>query len=180
VNAPLYVLGSATDLASVVRSLASAGWTVRSGLRIPDEPWDLTTSRTVVTGTISDEGAVADAVLAAARGAAVAAVVDPDTVAGRALLADLARIGTVLRVPLDGVAVDENPDGDGLPLTDEQRALLDRLATGESIAAAATAEFLSLRTANRRIAAARDALGVRTTREAVVEYVKRRPAGDLP
>ena len=178
-SAPLYVLRSATDLATVVRALASAGWTVRSGLRIPNEPWDLTTSRTAVTGTVTDEGAVADAVLAAARGAAVAAMVDPDTVAGRALLADLARIGTVLRAPLDGVrselAANENPDGDGLPLTDEQRALLDRLAAGESIAAAAAAEFLSLRTANRRIAAARDALGVRTTREAVVEYVKRRP-----
>jgi DNA-binding NarL/FixJ family response regulator len=175
-SAPLYVLNSPADLATVVRSLAAAGWTVRPGLRVPEEPWDLTSGRTVVTGTVTDSGAVADAVLAAARGAAVATVADPQSVAGRALLADLARIGTVLRAPVDGVALEpvENPDGDGLPLNEEQRALLDRLAAGESIAAAATAEFLSLRTANRRIAAAREALGVRTTRQAVVEYVKRR------
>jgi DNA-binding NarL/FixJ family response regulator len=177
-NGPLYVLGSATELARVVRTLGAAGWSVRSGLRVPEEPWDLTTSRTVVTGIVSDDHAVAEAVLAAARGAGVAAVADPLTGAGRALLADLARIGPVLRAPgTDGAGAEEaEPDEDGLPLTTEQRALLDRLAAGDSIAAAATAEFLSLRTANRRIAAARDALGVRTTREAVVEYVKRRVA----
>jgi DNA-binding NarL/FixJ family response regulator len=173
-NAPLYVLGSPTDLAAVVRVLASSGWTVRSGLRVPDEPWDLTTSRTIVSGVVSDDHAVADAVLAAARGAGVAAVVDPETSAARALLADLARIGTVLRSPDAPDPEQPEPVDDGLPLTPEQRALLDRLAAGDSIAAAATAEFLSLRTANRRIAAAREALGVTTTRQAVVEYVKRR------
>ena len=58
--------------------------------------------------------------------------------------------------------------------TPEQRALLERLANGETIAAAAAAEFLSLRTANRRIAQAREALGVRTTREAVLAYLRQR------
>jgi hypothetical protein len=59
-------------------------------------------------------------------------------------------------------------------LVAEQRALLDRLAAGETIAAAAAAEFLSLRTANRRIAEARQVLGVRTTREAVLAYLRLR------
>lgn len=59
-------------------------------------------------------------------------------------------------------------------LLPQQRALLDRLANGETIAAAAAAEFLSLRTANRRIAQARQLLGARTTREAVVVYVRQR------
>jgi DNA-binding NarL/FixJ family response regulator len=59
-------------------------------------------------------------------------------------------------------------------LLPQQRALLERLANGETIAAAAAAEFLSLRTANRRIADARQLLGVRTTREAVVVYVRQR------
>ena len=62
-------------------------------------------------------------------------------------------------------------------LLPEQRALLERLANGETIAAAAAAEFLSLRTANRRIAQAREALGVRTTREAVLAYLRQRRAG---
>jgi hypothetical protein len=60
-------------------------------------------------------------------------------------------------------------------LVPEQRALLDRLAAGDTIAAAAAAEFLSLRTANRRIAEARALFGVRTTREAVLAYLRQRP-----
>ncbi|HEV2087789.1 MAG TPA: hypothetical protein VGR21_05720 [Cryptosporangiaceae bacterium] len=166
---PLFVLGSTAELAAVVRRLAGQGWVIREGFRTPDEPWDLTTSRLVFTGPVTGTPVVADVVLAAARGAGVATVVDPDTETGRLLLTDLGRIGTVTRSP------DERADvGETLPLTEEQRALLERLADGESIAAAAAAEFLSLRTANRRIAAARDALGVRTTRQAVVEYVRRR------
>jgi DNA-binding NarL/FixJ family response regulator len=62
-------------------------------------------------------------------------------------------------------------------LLPQQRALLDRLANGETIAAAAAAEFLSLRTANRRIAQARQLLGARTTREAVLLYVRQRRHG---
>jgi DNA-binding CsgD family transcriptional regulator len=64
------------------------------------------------------------------------------------------------------------PDTEDLrsKLIPEQRALLDRLADGATIAAAAAAEFVSLRTANRRIAKARALFGVRTTREAVLAY----------
>ncbi|GAA3395850.1 LuxR family transcriptional regulator [Cryptosporangium minutisporangium] len=180
---PLYVLRTAADLAVVVRRLAAEGWAVRTGLSVPDEPWDLTATRTVVTGPVADDDAVAGAVLAAARGAGVVAVADAESTTGQALLADLARIGPVRRAPRTSdtngpAAARTEPDaggsGDGLPLTDEQRALLDRLAAGDSIAAAAAAEFLSLRTANRRIAAAREALGVRTTRQAVIEYVRAR------
>ena len=59
-------------------------------------------------------------------------------------------------------------------LLPEQRALLGRLANGETIATAAAAEYLSLRTANRRIAQARSQLGVRTTREAVLVFLRQR------
>lgn len=62
-------------------------------------------------------------------------------------------------------------------LTPEQRALLQRLADGDTIAVAAQAEFLSLRTANRRIAQARQTLGVRNTREAVLTYLRIRRDG---
>jgi len=55
-------------------------------------------------------------------------------------------------------------------LSPVERALLDRLASGATIAAAATAEFLSLRTANRRIADLRRKAGVGTTRELVGLY----------
>jgi DNA-binding CsgD family transcriptional regulator len=63
------------------------------------------------------------------------------------------------------------------PLTVEQCELLDLLAAGHSIAEAARMRYLSLRTANRRVADARTALGVPTTREAVLAYVRLR---DLP
>ena len=96
---PLYVLRGPSDLAAVVRHLASDGWTVRTGLSIPDEPWDLTASRTVVTGPVADDLAVASAVLAAARGAGVVAVTVAESSVGQALLADLARIGPVRRAP---------------------------------------------------------------------------------
>lgn len=55
-------------------------------------------------------------------------------------------------------------------LTPMEKALLERLASGATIAAAATAEFLSLRTANRRIAELRRRAGVATTRELVALY----------
>jgi DNA-binding CsgD family transcriptional regulator len=60
------------------------------------------------------------------------------------------------------------------PLTVEQCELLDLLATGHSIAEAARMRYLSLRTANRRVADARAALGVSTTRAAVLAYQRLR------
>jgi DNA-binding NarL/FixJ family response regulator len=106
------------------------------------------------------------AVHAGARGAGLVVVVDERSELAQAILADLSRLGEVRRTPDDEAA-------SGLALlTEEQRSLLGRLANGETIAAAAAAEFLSLRTANRRIAQARADLGVRTTREAVLAYLK--------
>jgi hypothetical protein len=55
-------------------------------------------------------------------------------------------------------------------LSSMEKALLERLAAGSTISAAATAEFLSLRTANRRIAELRRRAGVATTRELVGIY----------
>jgi DNA-binding CsgD family transcriptional regulator len=55
-------------------------------------------------------------------------------------------------------------------LSPVQRSLLDRLLEGATISAAAAAEFLSLRTANRRIAELRELLDVTTTRELVAAY----------
>ncbi len=57
-------------------------------------------------------------------------------------------------------------------LRPDQRALLERLATGQTIATAAAAEFMSLRTANRRIAAVRTLFGVSSTSDAVRAYLR--------
>jgi hypothetical protein len=103
----------------------------------------------------------------------VVAIADAGSDVGRALYADLARVGPVSVDPDAPVAGEsDEPAASGPQLAPEQRALLERLAGGETIAAAAAAEFLSLRTANRRIAEAREVLGVRTTREAVLAYLR--------
>jgi DNA-binding NarL/FixJ family response regulator len=131
-------------------------------------------TRLVLFGRVPDEDTAALVVQAAARGAAIVAITDAGSPLGRALIDDLGRLGAVhLNPDADPDGSDESPDVLA-KLLPEQRALLERLANGETIAAAAAAEFLSLRTANRRIAQARELLGVRTTREAVVAYLQHR------
>ena len=142
------------------------GWTVRGGFALPDPSWDVTAARLVLHGRVTDQDTLHLAVLAAARGAGVVAVCDPESPLGRALVDDLTRLGPVRHGPGEQTVAD---------LVPEQRALLERLAAGDTIAAAAAAEFLSLRTANRRIAEARALFGVRTTREAVLAYLRQRP-----
>lgn len=168
-DAPRHVVATGSDADVVLRRLARDGWALRDGFALPDPTWDVTGAKLVLHGRISDPDTLQLAVLAAARGAGIVAVCDPETPIGRALVDDLARLGAVHH----GVEAD---NGDTVAdLVPEQRALLDRLAAGDTIAAAAAAEYLSLRTANRRIAEARALFGVRTTREAVLAYLRQRP-----
>jgi hypothetical protein len=74
-----------------------------------------------------------------------------------------------------------DPRFDGFPSTDSTQGydrdtadLLDRLAAGSTIPDAARACLLSVRTANRKLSAARTSLGVATTLELVVAYVRGR------
>ncbi|GIJ45614.1 hypothetical protein Val02_25000 [Virgisporangium aliadipatigenens] len=173
-TAPRYIVDGGAEATSVLRRLARAGWTTREGFALPETTWDVTDAKLVLFGRVADSDTAELAVLAAARGAGVVAMSDVASDVGRALLADLTRIGPVSTDP-DAPVAGESGDGgagSGPQLAPEQRALLERLAGGETIAAAAAAEFLSLRTANRRIAEAREVLGVRTTREAVLAYLR--------
>lgn len=167
-DAPRHVVATSAEADTVLRRLARDGWTARAGFALPDPSWDVAAAHLILHGRIGDDDldSAQLAVLAAARGAGVVAVCDPESAAGRALIDDLSRLGPVLR-GIDGSDQIAN-------LIPEQRALLDRLAAGDTIAAAAAAEFLSLRTANRRIAEARALFGVRTTREAVLAYLRQR------
>ncbi|MGA8113792.1 MAG: LuxR family transcriptional regulator [Actinocatenispora sp.] len=171
---PRYLVGTSADATAVLRRLARSGWRTREGFALPDASWDVVEQRLVLFGRVPDMDTAALAVLAAARGAGVVVIADRGNDTGRAVLADLSRIGPVVCDPNAAPAEDTGTAGgaDDLPLNDEQRCLLDRLGAGQTIAAAAEAEFLSLRTANRRIAEARKALGVRTTREAVLTYLR--------
>jgi hypothetical protein len=170
-STPRYVVGNAAEATSALRRLARAGWHAREGFALPDPAWDVTAQRLVLYGRVGDGDTAELAVHAAARGAGVVVIADPDTELGRTLLADLGRLGPVTRDPDSEVAP---PNHSAPVLLPEQRALLERLANGETIAAAAAAEYLSLRTANRRIAQARQVLGVRTTREAVLAFLRQR------
>ena len=167
-DAPRHVVGNPGDADSVLRRLTRDGWSAREGFALPDPSWDVTGIRLVLHGRIGDQETLQLAVLAAARGAGIVAICDAESALGRALVDDLSRLGPVRHGADDG-------GGDPVAeLVPEQRALLDRLAAGDTIAAAAAAEFLSLRTANRRIAEARALFGVRTTREAVLAYLRQR------
>ena len=168
-DAPRHVVASTGDAETVLRRLARDGWDTQEGFALPHPAWDAP-PKLVLHGRITDEQTLQLAVLAAARGAGIVAVCDTESPLGRALVDDLSRLGPVQHGP-------GGPEETGDALADlvpEQRALLDRLAAGDTIAAAAAAEYLSLRTANRRIAEARAIFGVRTTREAVLAYLRQR------
>jgi DNA-binding NarL/FixJ family response regulator len=173
---PRYVVATGTEASTALRKLARAGWHTREGFALTEVGWDVSDAKVVLYGRVADLDTAELVVHASARGAGVVAIADGTGDVGRALLADLARLGPVTRDPEAEVLTQPASDGEGAIalLLPEQRALLDRLANGETIAAAAAAEYLSLRTANRRIAQARDALGVRTTREAVLTYLRQR------
>ncbi len=154
-SVPRYIVDGGAEATVVLRRLTRAGWTTREGFALPETSWDVSGARLVLFGRVADADTAELAVLAAARGAGVVAIADAGSDVGRALLADLARVGPV----------STDPDA---PIAGEA----GEPAGGETIAAAAAAEFLSLRTANRRIAEAREVLGVRTTREAVLAYLR--------
>ena len=169
-DAPRHVVATPSDADTVLRRLIRDGWVPRDGFALPDPLWDVTGNRLVLHGRVADPETLQLAVLAAARGAGIVAIIDAESMLGRALIDDLARLG-----PVRQGATPEPGEGNAVAdLVPEQRALLDRLAAGDTIAAAAAAEFLSLRTANRRIAEARAIFGVRTTREAVLAYLRQR------
>jgi DNA-binding CsgD family transcriptional regulator len=167
-DAPRHVVTTTGEATVILRALVREGWQTREGFALPDPSWDVSNTRLVLYGRVTDLDTVQLAVLAAARGAGIVAVADPADDTGRALLDDLRRLGPV---STGGPGGDNDPVARLIP---EQRALLERLAAGDTIAAAAAAEFLSLRTANRRIAESRTLLGVRTTREAVLAYLRQR------
>ncbi len=162
---PRLVLPADGDTATAVHDLVRQGWRAHQGFDLPTEPWDVGPHRIVVVGTISDAGTAQAALLCVVRGAGLVATLDRTVGWAAAFLADLGRVR-----PTDA----PTPALDELALSDEQRALLDLLAEGHSIAQAARRLYLSLRTANRRVAQARAVLGVATTREAVLAYVRLR------
>jgi DNA-binding NarL/FixJ family response regulator len=114
--------------------------------------------------TVDDAGDAAEALLAAVGGASVVvhALAERDVI--DRLVDDLRRLG-----PVDHRTGESEPRPG---LTPDERRLLDALAAGKTLGAAAAELHLSRRTADRRLASARGKLGVATTAEAVVAYVR--------
>jgi DNA-binding CsgD family transcriptional regulator len=161
---PYLVLAAGADLDAAAAELGRQGWRLHPGLAPPEEPWDLGPARLIAVAPLPDLAAAQAALLCAVRGAGLVVGLDPAAPWAAGFRADLRSLA-----PAPEVAA--APAGD---LSPDQRDILELLAAGNSIAQAARLRFLSLRTANRRVAEARDALGVATTREAVLAYVRLR------
>ena len=155
------VVRGADALAAAELRLRRDAWVTRHGWQLPEQPWSHRGTKVVCLGAVTDEPTAADALVACARAAGV--VVDvgscPDELLGP-LLDDLGRLALA---PVPG----RTPPPERLPLTPEQRALLELVARGASVPEAAEELFLSHRTAERRMAGIRKALGVPSTAAAV-------------
>jgi len=152
------------DLSGATSDARAAGWAVHNGFLGPPQPWDLAPGRYVASGEVRTESDARQALLLTVRGAGLIVRVDQRAPWAPGFVADVGRVAETA-----GTAAT-----DDLPLTRDQRRVLELLAQGASIADAAERLYLSLRTANRRLAEARSALQVTTTREAVLRYARNR------
>lgn len=163
-NAPLVVLATAADVAPAARRLREAGHAVQDGFSLPAEPFDVEPERILCAGVIAGASAAEAALLAAVRGAGLLVAIDTSLARrpSEAFVRDLAKVGPLrLEAP-------PAPRAPTAALTADQHQLLTALVAGASVPDAARTLFISLRTAERRLAEARRALGVRTTAEAVM------------
>ena len=124
---------------------------------------------TIRAGEVTDESTAQQAVLAAVAGAhLVVAATAPREVTDM-LCDDLRRLGT-LEHRVGPVLAGTDP-ASVLSLDHSERLLIERLLAGDSLGEAARALHLSRRTADRRLASARRALGAATTAEALATAV---------
>jgi DNA-binding NarL/FixJ family response regulator len=161
-----FVLTEVGAMADAVAAMEEAGASIVRGWQLPDEPWDLTQRRIACAGRITTRADLEDALLAATRGAALVVEGSVPAELFAPLVEDLRRLGVV-----------EHRCSDGLDA--EQRRILTLLGEGLSVREAADHLFISRRTADRRLAAARAELGVGTNNEAVVA-VARHASGEGP
>lgn len=153
---PLIVLEGAPGAAGgVVARLRAQGVEVVLGFRTAVGR----RAAVVRVGTVSSHAEAADAVLAAIDGAGLVVEATADRATIDRLVDDLRRLG-----PVDH----RIGEIDVVPILDaDGRAILGLLAEGHSLGEAANLLRLSRRTADRRLAAAREALGVDRTTEAI-------------
>lgn len=136
------------------------GWRARDGFDLPDAPWDLAPRRWLCVGSVSDATEAEAAIQALSRGVGLAIVLGLTGELRLRTLEDLHRLGDLA----PGAGADQ-------PVLDpDHRALLDALAQGMTVTGAARSLHVSRRTANRRLAEARELLGVTSTAEAISRW----------
>jgi len=162
-TAPIILIEDPGELAWLRDRLARDGWHPQDGWELPiGGDWDLTAARVLCVGAIQSGEDGETALLAGARGAGLVIVVTPQL--SPELLEDLHRLGPVQRRAAR--------TGDG-ELDAQTTDLLRALSDGRSIADAATECLMSLRTAHRRLDRAKQALGVGSRAELLVEFARR-------
>jgi DNA-binding NarL/FixJ family response regulator len=147
--------GAADRAASILAAAEADGWAV-----VRD--WRAAPGRRVVyTGHIAGPDDARRALLVALGGAALVVTARAESSVIDRFIDELRRLG-----PVDHVTADHGIPAGGLDA--EQRGLLALLADGLTLGQAADELGLSRRTADRRLAAARRALGVATTAQAII------------
>jgi DNA-binding CsgD family transcriptional regulator len=139
----------------VVADLRADGWTVVHGWLGPLPR----AARCVRTDSVRSQTDAESALLAALDGIGVVVAARGSRIIIDRLVDDLRRLG-----PVDHRVGGLEPVPSAPP---EARAILGLLAEGHSLGEAAALLGLSRRTADRRVAAAREALGVERTTEAI-------------
>lgn len=146
--------GAAEHLRHAIDSARAAGWQPVTG-------WIAPRGRVVCHGVVASDADAVLALRAALGGAGVVIVAEAPRETTDRLVDDLRRLGFVQHFTADvppRVAVDE-----------ERRRLLLLLADGWTLGEAATELGLSRRTADRRLNAAKHALGAERTAEALAK-----------
>ncbi len=140
-----------------LEELERAGWDLRSGWEAPGEMPGSADRRVAYFGPVESHKDAEAALLTSLHGHSVVARVRT-TDALATFIDDLRRVG-----PVDVRGADRLAE----PLDTDQRMLLQLLAEGRTMARAAEALHMSLRSVQRRMHAARTVLGARSTAEAV-------------
>lgn len=167
---PLVVLLTRPDAVEpAARRLREDGWKVHTGWSLPAEPWDQRGSRTMCSGVIDDLDTARAAVGCLRRADGIVTALDLVGADAPRVLADLHRLGDV--------KPEIEAEAPALAISAEQRELLELVADGASVPEAAAQLYLSARTAERRLAMTRKALGVRSTAEAIALLLAAKRAG---
>jgi DNA-binding NarL/FixJ family response regulator len=153
------------DLPAALRVVRERGGVVQTTFVLPDEPWQLSSLPLACVAEVATEADATAALVAAIRGADLAVSVADDVPGRERFIDDLHRLCQVSW--FDSTVAEPSA------LSADQQQVLALLAAGASLPDIADQLFLSLRTTERRLSAAKRLLGVRTTAEAVLAWTGR-------